>query len=170
MLKNIENVKSIFTRKKSRNKLILFITVFIISLVMCSAFVRPHYPQDTYKMINYGLTKYSLDMFLNDGRPFSAMITIFVDLLNIPINMYCICSTVIAIIFLSLSVISVFSIISKRIEINNKMILVLVLLTSFIIIYKKLLICNLKSRKNVKSQLLLVTIYSLDISFRMFKN
>ena len=135
MLKKIENIRSIFNREESRNKVILFVTVFIISLVMCSAFVRPHYPQDTYKMINYGLTRYSLDMFLNDGRPFSAMITIFVDLLNIPINVYCICSTVIALILLSLTVVSVFKIIGKRIEINNKMILVSVLLISFITIY-----------------------------------
>ena len=63
------------TIKKHKQDIIIFVIIFILSLIMCSAFLQPHYPHDTYKIINDGLAEHSFIRFLQDGRPFSAIAT-----------------------------------------------------------------------------------------------
>ena len=40
--------------KEHKKDLILFVIVFLISIVMCGAFLQPHYTHDTYKIVRDG--------------------------------------------------------------------------------------------------------------------
>ena len=126
--------------KKHKQDIIFFTIIFIISLVMCSAFLQPHYPHDTYKIIKDGLAEHSFIRFLQDGRPFSAISTTIVDMMNMPIEVYMIFSLIIALIFMSLSVVALYKILKRNIESESKTLCVTLLLISFVFIYNYLAI------------------------------
>lgn len=138
MLKKIENVKGILTGEKSKNKLLIFITVFIISLVMCSAFLQAHYPHETYKIKIIGYTKYSKLYFLKEGRPFTAILTILMDILHIPVETYSLISFIIALIFLSISVTKLYFMLKNKIKNSSKRTLFIVTIINFIFDYNEL--------------------------------
>ena len=128
------------TIKKHKQDIIIFVIIFILSLIMCSAFLQPHYPHDTYKIINDGLAEHSFIRFLQDGRPFSAIATTIVDMMNMPIEVYMILSLIIALFFMSLSVVTVYKMLKKHLKTENKLLYVMLLLISFIFIYNYLAI------------------------------
>ena len=128
------------TIKKHKQDIIIFVIIFILSLIMCSAFLQPHYPHDTYKIINDGLAEHSFIRFLQDGRPFSAISTTIVDMMNMPIEVYMILSLILALFFMSLSVVTVYKMLRKHLKTENKLLYVMLLLISFIFIYNYLAI------------------------------
>lgn len=126
--------------KEHKKDVILFIIVFLISIVMCGAFLQPHYTHDTYKIVRDGYEFYSYDKFLKESRPFTATITLLADKINLSIESYMIISFVLALIFLSASVVVMYKIFSKKNENNSKLINICIILLSFVTIFNYLAI------------------------------
>ena len=126
--------------KEHKKDLILFFIVFLVSIVMCGAFLQPHYTHDTYKIIYDGYEFYSYDKFLKEARPFTAIITLIANKINLPIEIYMIISFVLALIFLSISVLMVYKLFIKQFTNNSKLKDIVVLIISFITIFNYLAI------------------------------
>ena len=121
--------------RNNKREILFVIVTFIISMLMCVAFLQPHYTQDTYKIIRDGLTEFSLERFLEDGRVFTAIITIFVDKINMSVETYMLISFIIALILFSISILFVFKIYKKIFSKDSKIINALLFCISFMTIY-----------------------------------
>ena len=126
--------------KEHKKDLILFIIVFLVSLVMCGAFLQPHYTHDTYKIVRDGYEFYSYDKFLKEARPFTALITLLAGKINLPIENYIVISFILALIFLSISVVLVYKLFREQFTNKSKLNDILVLIISFITIFNYLAI------------------------------
>ena len=101
---------------KHKKEIIIFLIVFIIASIMCSAFYRPHYTHDTFKIVYDGYEYYSYDKFLKEARPFTAMLTIFASKINLSIENYIVISFIIALILLSIAVVMIYKIFKYLLE------------------------------------------------------
>ena len=126
--------------KEHKKDLILFVIVFLISIVMCGAFLQPHYTHDTYKIVRDGYEFYSYDKFLKEARPFTALITLLAGKINLPIENYIVISFILALIFLSISVVLVYKLFREQFTSKSKLNDILVLIISFITIFNYLAI------------------------------
>lgn len=126
--------------KEHKKEVAIFVIVFIVSLIMCSAFLRPHYTHDTYRIIYDGYEYYSYDKFLKESRPFTAILTLFADKINLSIENYMIISLILALIFLSISVVLVYKIFRKQYESNSKWTDILIIIISYVTVYNYLAI------------------------------
>ena len=126
--------------KKHKKDLILFVIVFLVSIVMCGAFLQPHYTHDTYKIARDGYELYSYDKFLKEARPFTAIMTLFASKINLSIENYTLMSFVLALVLLSVSVVIVYKLFRKQFSNDSKWINILVLLISFVTIFNYLAI------------------------------
>lgn len=115
--------------KIKKEDLILFIILFIIMLLIFKEFVCMHYATDTYNIFARGYKEYAILYSLNDGRVFMSGISLLADALNIPINVYIITLTILAIATSCISIIVLKNIIErykKPGSIFEKVILVLI--------------------------------------------
>ena len=111
----------------------MFLIVFALALLMCMAFLQPHYTHDTYYIELSGYSRYAQTNFVPEGRPITGLVMILADLINIDIKVLGVISFVIAIAFLSLSVVLLYKIMTKENKnISNQ---VMTLLVSFLIIF-----------------------------------
>ena len=121
--------------KRHKKDIIFFVIIFILSLIMCSAFLRAHYTHDTYNIIYCGYEFYSYDKFLKEARPFTAIVTMLAALIELPIEAYSVISFIFAILFLSISVVLVYKIFRNKYQNSSKWISFLILLISYVVIY-----------------------------------
>ena len=84
--------------KKRTKNLILFFILFVISGAVFWNYISMHYATDTYNIMNIGYEKYAINNSLSDGRIFMFFIGMFANAINMPINVYVIGLTVIALI------------------------------------------------------------------------
>lgn len=126
--------------KKYKKEIIIFFVVLIVSLIMCSAFLKPHYTHDTYRIIYDGYEYYSYDKFLKEARPFTALLTLMADKINLTIENYMIISLILALIFLSLSVVLIYKMFIKQYNSTSRLKEIIVLLISYIVIFNYLAI------------------------------
>lgn len=126
--------------KEHKKDFIIFIFIFMLSLIMCSAFLQPHYAHDTYKIIKDGLTSYSYERFIQDARPFTAIITILADKIHMSVELYSVISLILGLIFLSCSVVIIYKLCIRNFEGNNKIVKIMILLISFLLVYNYLAI------------------------------
>ena len=94
-----------------------------------------HYATDTYNIINKGYEKYAITYSLNDGRPIMCIITLIAQKLNMPIMLYVVSLTGIALIISSISVIKLKNTILKYTEKTDKKTECIILAISYIIIF-----------------------------------
>lgn len=98
----------------------IFIGVFIFSIIMCCQFLKMHYASDTYNIIYYGYLEYPNLFFLVDARIFSAIALYIANFLNLSISTFVIGMDFIAITLQSISVVIMYSIIKKIINVEDK--------------------------------------------------
>ena len=121
--------------KINKQDVILFICILIFSMIANNAFLQRHYSSDTMCLIDLGYFDYPLNFFLLDGRIFSALICFLGGFLNLKIDTYLFISNFIGIFLLALTTIILFKFIVKYLEIENRWIKFLVLLSSYTIIF-----------------------------------
>jgi len=115
--------------------IVIWIVLFIFMITTCSAFLRPHYTHDTYKIIRDGYEFYSYDKFLKESRPITAILTILAGKINLPIENYIVGSFILAIAILAVTVVIVYKILkSDKADISNIQKVALILI-SYIIIF-----------------------------------
>ena len=125
---------------KNQKTILLFVIIFVVSLIMCFAFLQPHYTHDTYKIIYDGYEYYSMDKFLKEARPFTAILTMIAGIINLPIEYYSIISFIIALFLLSASVVIVYKMFAKKFTVNNSLKNIIIVLISYILIFNYLAI------------------------------
>lgn len=126
--------------KEHKKEIAIFLIVFVVALIMCSAFLRPHYTHDTYRIIYDGYEYYSYDKFLKESRPFTAILTLIADKINLSIESYMIISLILALVFLSMSVVLIYKIFRKEYESNSKWTDILIIIISYLTVYNYLAI------------------------------
>lgn len=147
---------------KIKREIWIFLIVFILSLITCMAFLQPHYTHDTYYIKYMGYTEYAYTNFVPEGRPITGLFVMLADLLNINIEVLGVLSFVVAIAFLSLSVVILYKIImkSKR-TILNRTITVLI---SYLIIFNYLSIEHIYFlESSIMSLGILLSVYACKI-------
>lgn len=121
---------------KEKNKnIIIGISIFLFSLIICFAFLRPHYTHDTYNIAREGYIKYAGDRFIKEARPFSAMLNILASMVNLPIDTYMILSFLVSLVLLSISVVILYNILKQESKRENRRWNFMLLLVSYLIIF-----------------------------------
>lgn len=125
---------------------IKFIVIAIISGLIYSPIIIGHYSTDTYRLIEMGYKKYSIEYSLNDGRIFMSIIGQIADRLNIDIMVYVIILTTLAIFISCICVIVLEKIITKY---KGKEKIIVPLLISYITIMNFMWLENLYFTENI---------------------
>ena len=131
-------------KKLNKRNLITFIIILIITCIIYAPLLMGHYATDTYNIINKGYEKYAITYSLNDGRPIMCLITLIAQKLNMPIMLYVILLTGIALIISSISVVKLKNIILKYTEKIDKKTEYIILAISYIIIFNFAYLENLQ--------------------------
>ena len=121
--------------KIKKEDVILFILIFIFSIITNNAFLQKHYSSDTMCLIDLGYFCYPLKFFLLDGRIFSSLLCFLSGILNIPIDIYLFISNFIGLLLLALTTTVLFKFSIKYLKIDNKWIKVMVLFSTYTIIF-----------------------------------
>lgn len=147
---------------KIKREVWMFLIVFVLALLMCMAFLQPHYTHDTYYIEVNGYAKYTAMNFLPEGRPITGLVMILAELINIDIEVLGVISFVIAIAFLSLSVVLLYKIMTKENKnISNQ---VITLLVSFLIIFNYLMIEHIYFlESSIMSLGILLSVYACKV-------
>lgn len=142
----------------------IFLIVFVLALLMCMAFLQPHYTHDTYYIEVNGYAKYTAMNFLPEGRPITGLVMILAELINIDIEVLGVISFVIAIAFLSLSVVLLYKIMTKDNKNKNISNQVITLLVSFLIIFNYLMIEHIYFlESSIMSLGILLSVYACKV-------
>lgn len=118
----------------NKKNFITFIIVFFITLMIFYNFITMHYATDTYNIINRGYEDYAIKYSLNDGRPIMCLISLLASRMHIPIEVYIITLTVMAIFISCLNVFIIKNTVIKFMNINGKKEW-MILIISYVIIF-----------------------------------
>ena len=121
--------------KINKQDIILFVCVFIFSLIANNAFLQRHYSSDAMCLIYHGYFEYPSNYFLLDGRIISTLVCYIGGILNLPFDMYLFISNFVGIFLLALTITILFKFTIKYLEIENKWIKFLILLAVYTIIF-----------------------------------
>ena len=147
---------------KIKREIWIFLAVFVVSLITCMAFLQPHYTHDTYYIEYKGYTEYAFSNFIPEGRPITGLLVMFADFINADIGVLGIISVVLALAFLSLSVVMLYKIImkSKKTLLNQ----IVTVLISCLIIFNYLSIEHIYFlESSVMSLGILLSVYACKI-------
>ena len=128
-------VKIIIKNKIKKQDIILFICIWIFSIVVNNAFLQRHYSSDTMCLIDLGYFQYPLQFFLLDGRIVSTLVCFLGGIFKLPLDIYLFISYFIGIMLLALSVMLLFKFTIKYLNIENKWIKFMALLAIYTIIF-----------------------------------
>lgn len=112
-------------------------------LLYLKNYIIGHYAVDTYAIANLGYKEYAIKIFLKAGRPFSCMLLLIADLINLPIKVLVIFSTIMAIFISALSVMKLREIILKNKNVADKYNELIVIAISFCTVFNFMYIENL---------------------------
>lgn len=96
-----------------KKNIIIYLCIVLIASMMFFPFFTMHYSTDTYRLIEMGYERYSIEYSLNDGRIFMYIIGQLADKMNININAYVVILTVLAIIISCICIIKLIEIMTK---------------------------------------------------------
>ena len=129
--------------KINKKDVLIFNIMFLITIIIFYNFVTMHYATDTYNIINMGYKEYAIKYLLNDGRPIMCFISLIANFLNLPIQVYIITLTIIALLISCISVMVVKKTIKKFLKIENKKNEIFLLLASYVTIFNFAYLDNL---------------------------
>ena len=116
---------------------IIFIVIFILSLVLGNQFLRMHFSSDTYVLLDLGYMEYPSHYFFNDGRLISTIICYIAGFLKIPYDIYIVGMDFIAICLLSITIFIFYKKIVEIIGAEEILQKILILLASFVLIFNQ---------------------------------
>ena len=128
--------------KKTKKELLIYFIVVASAIIIFKNYIIGHYAVDTYAIANLGYKEYAIKIFLKAGRPFSCILLI-ADLINLPIKVLVIFSTIMAIFISALSVMKLREIILKNKNVADKYNELIVIAISFCTVFNFMYIENL---------------------------
>lgn len=121
-----------------KNKIILFLIVFSLGIItIYPSFVNTH-SLDSYCTIHYGY-KYAVESFLQKGQPISTLSFIIFDYIKLPFDSLSFVSAFLTALFLSFSVIKIYSIINNNLNLKGNLNKIILLISSFLLFFNPLL-------------------------------
>ncbi len=127
-------------KKINKKDIITFICIFVITCLIFMPILIGHYSTDTYRLVEMGYKKYSIEYSLNDGRIFMSLIGLLADKININIDAYVIILTTLSIMVSCICVMKIQKIITKNNPRGNILITTLI---SYIIVMNFMYLENL---------------------------
>lgn len=121
--------------KNYKRDIIIFLIMFIFSIIMCNGFVRMHYTTDTYKIADIGYKTYAYNWSLKDGRILTFLFFSLCDILNFSLKVTNAISEIIAIAVSCLTVLEIKSIIESIKPTKNIKQEILVTIISYLLIF-----------------------------------
>lgn len=151
--------------KMHKKEIILFIIIFIISLIICSGFIKMHYTTDTYKIADAGYEYYAVNWSLKDGRIFMYILLMLVNMFNFPIEITNYIFEILAIIISCISIIVIKNVILYLKPTNSLKIEGIVLLISYLSVFNFMYIETLYFLETIiiSASILLYTLATREI-------
>lgn len=157
--------------KFKKENVILFLILFISMLIVFKNFVFMHYATDTYNIFARGYKEYAILYSLNDGRVLMSGISLLADILNLPITVYIITLTIIAIATSCIAIIILKNIIERYKKPNNTFEKIVLILICFCTIFNFMFIENMQFAECfVMSLSILCYLLAADILVKGNKN
>lgn len=130
-------------KKKIKKDIIIYIVIFILTLITYSGYVSMHYAADTYNIMNIGYTQYAINNSLIDGRIIMGILDILADCINMPINIAVVGSTIISLLVSCLAVIILKNMILELRKVESKFLEIITIIISYITIFNFMYVENL---------------------------
>ena len=141
------NLKGIYNQMKrvlkNKKDLIIFLIIFVITLIIFIPFLKVHYSTDSYGIANVGYKAYIINNSLRDGRIIMSVIGYIAELTNISIDSSIIILTILALITSCISVLLLKNIILEYKKTNTNIIEIFVTIISYFTIFNFLFIENM---------------------------
>lgn len=128
---------------KNKKDLIIFLIIFVITLIIFIPFLKVHYSTDSYGIANVGYKAYIINNSLRDGRIIMSVIGYIAELTNISIDSSIIILTILALITSCISVLLLKNIILEYKKTNTNIIEIFVTIISYFTIFNFLFIENM---------------------------
>lgn len=126
-----------------KKELVIFLIIFIVSMIIFIPFLKPHYATDSYYIANEGYQNYVINNSLKDGRILMAGIGCIAELTNTSIELYSVILTILALITCCISVIILKNMILKYKKAEKLVIEILVIFMSYFTIFNFMFIENM---------------------------
>lgn len=128
---------------KYKKDIIIYIIIFIVSLVIFIPFLKTHYSTDSYYLANKGYINYVINNSLKDGRVFMSLIGYIAHLFSLPINTYIITLTILALFTSCLTIMTLKNIVLKYKKTKRNIVEVLVTIICYFTIFNFMFIENM---------------------------
>lgn len=132
-MKRLEVIKNKIIENKK--EIYIYMIISIICLITCSPLLQMHIASDTYNLMDLGYLEYPNEFFLKDGRILSTVLVYIAGILNLNYEIFIILGSFASIIITSISIYTLYKMIVEKIENNNSKIKLLIILSTFIIIF-----------------------------------
>lgn len=129
--------------KKTKKEILIYFIVVASAIIIFKNYIIGHYAVDTYAIADLGYKEYAIKIFLKAGRPFSCMLLLIADLINLPIKVLVMLSTIMAIFISALSIMKLREIILKNKNVADKYNELIVIAISFCTVFNFMYIENL---------------------------
>ena len=105
--------------KNKKKEIFTILAILIFSCIISSNYLKMHYAQDTYSLVELGYKVYNELAFLPAGRPISALTYCIADFLHLSVKTHVFILTCFSILFLSLSVYIIYRTMVKILKIEK---------------------------------------------------
>ena len=129
---------------KNKKNFINFLVMLLITFIIFIPWVKGHYATDTYNIIDRGYKEYAIKYSLNDGRPVMCLISLFAEYANIPINVYIISLTMLAIITSCISILLLINIIERKKAPKNIFEKIVIIIICYVTIFNFMFLENIQ--------------------------
>lgn len=129
--------------KIQKKDILMFIIIFLFTLILFSRFLSVHYATDTYRIIDLGYEEYSIKWPLLDGRIFMYLIGLLLGFLNVHINTYIVFSLLSALFISCITVMVIKNIILKYKPAKNLCQEILLLVVAYFTIFNFMYLENM---------------------------
>lgn len=120
-------------KEKTKENLTVFIGIIVFNTILLVNFLKMHYAEDTYCVISHGYRDIARNAFLFSGRPITAMFFYLADFLNLNIEVLVFIMSVISIIFISMTIVTLYKTLTDLSNKNNSIIVsIIIVLMAYI--------------------------------------
>lgn len=130
-------------KEKNKKDILIFVFIFVITLIVYANYINMHYATDTYNIINKGYDGYALSNSFKDGRLIMGIIDTIAYLTQMPINVFVITLTVLSIAISCFAIIVLKNMILELKKSDNKYKEIIAVIISYITIFNFMYVENL---------------------------
>lgn len=127
----------------NKKNIVIFIVIFIITIVIYQGFISRHYATDTYNVVNKGYGLYAINNSFIDGRIFMGTLDIVAHFMNIDIDILVPVVTLIALIISCIAVIILKNMMTSMKKTDNIFLEIIATIIAYITIFNFMYVENM---------------------------